>query len=158
IVGLGAANVLFLQAALKGDHGLLIQRFDMGLICMAVIALLIGRRVIPFFAMRMVPGLQIPMQVRSGQAQIVIGLLAILIGLIGPAANMAPALAIVGLISLLQIIVWKPQAVLHKPLLWILYLGYAALGAGLVFAAAQLAGIAAGALARPAAYIHIIGM
>lgn len=158
VFGLGAANVLYLQAALKGDYLLLIQRFNLGLICMAIIALLIARRVIPFFSMRMVPGLKLPMQTRSGQIQLVIGLLAILIGLIGPASNMAPALAIVGAISLIQIVLWKPLAVRHKPLLWILYIGYAALGAGLIFAAVQLSGIATGVLARAATHVHIIGM
>src|SRR3546814_831513 len=47
VLGLGAANVLYLRAALQGDYSLLMQRFDLGLLCMAVIALLIARRVIP---------------------------------------------------------------------------------------------------------------
>src|SRR3546814_5723117 len=64
VLGLGVADALYLRAALSGDYLLLMQRFDLGLICMAVIALLIARRVIPFFSMRMVPGLDIPMQVR----------------------------------------------------------------------------------------------
>ena len=55
MLGLGVANVLYLQAAQKGDYVLLIEHFNQGLLCMAVIALLIARRVIPFFSMRMVP-------------------------------------------------------------------------------------------------------
>src|SRR3546814_4582608 len=78
VLGLGVADALYLRAALSGDYLLLMQRFDLGLICMAVIALLIARRVIPFFSMRMVPGLDIPMQVRSGQVQLVVSVLAIL--------------------------------------------------------------------------------
>jgi uncharacterized protein involved in response to NO len=158
VLGLGIANVLYLQAALKGDYILLMQRFDLGLICMAVIALLIGRRVIPFFAMRMVPGLQLPMQVRIGQAQLVISMLAILFGIIGMQLPMAAALAIAGAISLWQTAKWKPFAVLHKPMLWILYLGYIAMGIGLLFAAIHSSGMGSGVLIRSAAHVHIIGM
>src|SRR5690606_22494425 len=158
VLGLGIANALYLQAALKGDYILLMQRFDLGLICMAVIALLIGRRVIPFFAMRMVPGLQLPMQVRIGQAQLVISMLAILFGIIGMPLPMAVALAIAGAISLWQTAKWKPFAVLHKPMLWILYLGYIAMGIGLLFAAVHASGMGSGVLIRSAAHVHIIGM
>src|SRR5690606_11063759 len=55
VVGLGIAHGLYMRAALDGDYALLMQRFNVGLICMAIIALLIARRVIPFFSMRMVP-------------------------------------------------------------------------------------------------------
>jgi uncharacterized protein involved in response to NO len=108
--------------------------------------------------MRMVPGLELPMQTRSGHAQMALGVLAIALGLAGLFAYMGIVLGIVGLISLWQIISWKPLAVLHKPMLWILYLGYALIAVGLLVAAAFLGGIANGALDRPAAYVHIIGM
>src|SRR5690606_1760888 len=116
VLGLGIANALYLRAALNGDYLLLMQRFDLGLICMAVIVLLIARRVIPFFAMRMVPGLEIPMQVRSGQIQMSISVLAIVLGIAGLHVAMAVLLAIVGIISLWQSLLWKPLAVLHKPM------------------------------------------
>src|SRR5690606_277359 len=95
VLGLGAADALYLHAALGGDYLLLMRRFDLGLICMAVIALLIARRVIPFFSMRMVPGLQIPMQVRSGHVQMAVSVLAIVLGLAGQPRLMAAALAVV---------------------------------------------------------------
>src|SRR5690606_15802976 len=72
VLGLGITDALYLRAALDGNYPVLMQRFDLGLVCMAVIALLIARRVIPFFSMRMVPGLDLPMQVRSGQVQMVV--------------------------------------------------------------------------------------
>lgn len=158
VLGLGIANVLYLQAALKGDYILLMQRFDLGLICMAVIALLIGRRVIPFFAMRMVPGLQLPMQARSGHIQLAVSVLAIALGIIGLPVYMAAALAVAGLIGLWQAASWKPFSVLHKPMLWILYLGYIAMGIGLLVAAAHISGLGTGVLARSAMHVHIIGM
>ncbi|MBF6615367.1 MAG: NnrS family protein [Candidimonas sp.] len=158
VLGLGLTDVLFLRAAFAGDYILLMQRFNLGLICMAVIALLIARRVIPFFSMRMVPGLTIPMQTRSGQVQLALSVLAILLGAVQWAAPMAAALAATGLIALWQTIRWQPLAVRHKPLLWILYIGYAAMGVGLIAAGMHIAGLGTGVLQRSAAHVHIIGM
>lgn len=158
VLGLGVAHGLYLIAALDGDYALLMRRFDLGLICMAMVALLIARRVIPFFSMRMVPGLEIPMQVRSGQAQLIISVLALALGLAGQSIAMAIGLAVVGIISLYQIARWRPLAVLHKPMLWILYLGYAAMGVGLLFAALHASGLGTGVLARSAVHVHIVGM
>lgn len=157
-VGLGLINILYLQAVLAGDYMLLIERFNLGMVCMAVIVLLIGRRVIPFFSMRMVPGLDIPMLVRSGHVQLTLSVLAIGFGLLQMPKTMAVALALTGMISLWQSLKWKPLSVLHKPMLWILYLGYIATGIGLLLAAAQIGGVSNGVLARPAMYIHVIGM
>jgi uncharacterized protein involved in response to NO len=158
VLGLGVANALYLAAALQGDYILLMRRFDLGLICMAIIALLIGRRVIPFFAMRMVPSLQLPMQVRTGHIQLALSVAAIALGIVGLPMFMAVALALVGVLSLWQTAYWKPAAVLHKPMLWILYLGYALMGIGLVFAALHVSGYGTGMLARSATHVHIIGM
>lgn len=158
VLGLGVANALYLAAALQGDYILLMRRFDLGLICMAIIALLIARRVIPFFSMRMVPGLQLPMQVRTGHIQLALSGAAILFGIVGLPMPMALALALVGLLSLWQVACWKPLAVLHKPMLWILYLGYALMGIGLIFAALHVSGYGAGVLARSATHVHLIGM
>lgn len=158
VLGLGIANCLYLQAALSGNYLVLMQYFELGLIGMAVIALLVARRVVPFFAMRAIPGLSIPMLTRSGQAQLVLGVAAIALGVAGQYRLMAVALAATGLISLYQTVRWKPQAVLHKPILWILYLGYAALGIGLLFAAAYLGGVQSATFARAAVHVHIIGM
>lgn len=158
VAGLGVANILYLQATLQGDYALLMQRFDLGLICMAVVALLIGRRVIPFFSMRMVPGLEIPMLVRSGHVQLTVSVIAIVFGLFSLDLLMAIGLAVAGLIALWQLALWKPIAVLHKPMLWILYLGYGLMGIGLLFAAIHTAGWGTGVLARAATHVHIIGM
>jgi len=158
VLGLGASNVLFLLATLKGDYLLVIDRFNTGMLFMAVLTILIARRVIPFFAGRMVPGLDIPMLAGSGRVQLVVGSLAILAGLSGLNMVMAAALAVVGLIGLYQLWCWKPLAVLHKPMLWILYLGYLGLALGLLAAAVHLAGWGGYFLARDAAHVHIIGM
>lgn len=158
VAGLAVANILYLQAVLANDYGLLIDRFNLGMICMAVIVLLIGRRIIPFFSMRMVPGLEIPMLTRSGHIQLTISVIAIVLGILQLPVAMAVALALTGLVALWQNYKWKPWAVLHKPMLWILHLGYIATGIGLLLAAWQLSGLASGVAARPALYVHVIGM
>lgn len=158
VLGLGLSNILYLQAVLAGDYAMLMDSFNLGLVCMAVIVLLIGRRVIPFFSMRMVPGLSIPMLVRSGHIQLTIGVLAIVFGLVQMPTLMSIALGLTGLISLWQCAQWKPLAVLHKPMLWILYLGYIATGIGLLLAAVHFSGLGSGVLVRPALHVHVIGM
>lgn len=154
MLGLAVADALFLRAAAAGDYALLMQRFDLGLLCMAIIALLVARRVIPFFAMRAVQGLQIPMHTRSGQVQLVVCALALLALAVGWAWPAAVALAAAGLVSWVQIFAWKPWAVLRNPLLWILYLGYAALGAGLALAGLHAVGL----VARAAVHVHVIAV
>ncbi len=134
------------------------HRFDLGLICMAIIALLIARRVIPFFAMRGVQGLTLPMQTRSGHVQLTFGVLAIILGIFNLSALMGVALAVVGLISLVQVITWKPDAVKHKPILWILYVGYTFLGLGLILAALHVAGLSTSLFGRSAVHVHVIAM
>jgi len=154
VLGLGTADGLFLWAAWTGDYVVLMQRFHAGLLCMAVIALLVARRVIPFFAMRAVAGLAIPMHTASGQWQLAAGLLAIACLLPGWMPGMALALAAAGLLALWQVLAWKPWAVRRVPLQWILYAGYAALGTGLLAAAAH----AAGWDLRAAWPVHLIGV
>jgi uncharacterized protein involved in response to NO len=163
VLALGIADLLYLLAALRGDYVLLMQRFDLGLIGMAVIALLIARRVIPFFSMRMVPGLDIPMLTRSGHAQMVFSVAALAAGVLHLPRIMAAGLALTGLISLFQLGSWRPAAVLRKPMLWILYLGYAFIAIGLLAAAVQISGVFSpalldGVLARSATHAHLIGL
>lgn len=154
IVGLAAADALYLLAARGGDYVLLMQRLNAGLLVMALIALLISRRVIPFFAMRAVAGLKLPMQTRTGQVQLGVCVVAVICLLAGQRLPTAIALGIAGLLSLLQLVRWRPYAVRANPLLWILYIGYAGLGVGLVMAACA----AAGAGLPPALPVHMIAM
>lgn len=154
VLGLDVADGLFLWATWTGDYVSLMQRLHAGLLCMAVMALLVARRVIPFFAMRAVAGLAIPMHTASGQWPLAAGLLAITCLLAGWMPGMAFALAAAGLLALWQLLAWKPWAVRRVPLLWILYAGYAALGAGLLVAA----GHAAGWVLRAAWPVHVIGV
>lgn len=154
LLALGVSDALFLLACRAGDHGALMQYFNAGLLVMALLTLLVARRVIPFFAMRAVPGLEVPLQMNSGRVQLVASAAAVILLFVGQAPALSAALAVAGAIALLQWGSWKPWRVLHKPLLWILYVGYAALGIGLLLAALHAAGTG-----LPAAlHIHVIGM
>lgn len=154
VLALGAADAWYLWQAANGNYTELMQALDSGLLVMAAIALLVARRVIPFFAMRAIPGLDLPKQTRSGQIQLVacVGALACLLaGLMPPLAFF---LLLAGATSLYQLLSWKPLSVLHRPLLWILYTGYAALGGGLMVAAVH----ALYPEIRPAVHVHLIAM
>ncbi len=154
IVGLGAADALYLLSARGGDYALLMQRFNAGLLVMAMVALLIARRVIPFFAMNALPGLKVPLRTRAGQVQLGACAVAIVCVLAGWQMPSAVVLALAGGLSLWQVISWKPYAVRGKPLLWILYLGHSGLGVGLLIAAC----VAAGVTLPPALPMHTIAM
>jgi uncharacterized protein involved in response to NO len=110
--------------------------------------------VIPFFAMRAVAGLKLPMQTRTGQVQLGVCVVAVIGLLAGLRLPTAIALGIAGLLSLLQLVRWRPYAVRGNPLLWILYAGYAGLGVGLVMAACAAAGVNL----PPALPVHMIAM
>ncbi|MDO5103539.1 MAG: NnrS family protein [Lautropia sp.] len=134
---MGVSNLAFLVAVWEGDGERIMRFFHTGMITMAIVALLVARRVIPFFAMRAVENLTIPMQLKSGQWQLGFSMAAVAFSLLDWAIPAAGCLAMAGLIALVQLASWKPQAVLHKPILWVLYAGYFWLGIGLMAAAAQ---------------------
>jgi uncharacterized protein involved in response to NO len=121
---------------------------------MAVLTLLIARRVIPFFAKRAVAGLEIPPHTRSGHWQLGTGIAAIVCLLAGQPRIAALALAATGVIAMVQWLSWKPWAVRGVPLLWILYAGYGGLAIGLLVGAAHLGGY----VIRAAWPAHAIGV
>ena len=141
LAGLGAADALYLLSARSGDYLLLMQRFNVGLLIMALIALLIGRRVIPFFAMRAIPSLSLPKQTETGWVQLAACALGALGILLAQPVAVVVGLGLAGVLALVQIISWKPLAVRGNALLWILYVGYASLGIGLLMVAAVQAGL-----------------
>lgn len=152
MLALGASHALFLGSLIQGHDPM--PYFYSGFWTMALITLLIARRVIPFFSMRAIPGLSIPMQTRSGQWQMGLSALAIALSLLGWRQPLAACLAALGLIALVQWIRWRPWNSRRLPLLWILYLGYAGLAVGLLSAAAYEIGL----LQRAAWPVHILGL
>lgn len=139
LLGLAAADALFLRAAAGGALDALPRMAHVGLLLMAAVASLVGRRVIPFFATRATPGLALEPRVSSGLVN-----LGLLVGAIGcEALQAAPRVEAALLLACScvlawQIAQWKPWRVLGNPLLWILYVGYAGLAAGLAARAIQL--------------------
>src|SRR5690606_13351157 len=109
---------------------------------------------IPFFAARAIPGLDIPQHAGTGRAQLAVALLAIALLLAGMEPAAACALAVTGALALWQVLDWRPWSVRRTPLLWVLYAGYAGLGAGLLVAAAHTAGW----ITRAAWPAHVIGV
>ena len=154
LAALASAHLLYLTAAVSGDYLGLMRYFNAGLLSMAVLTLLIARRVLPFFAKRAVAGLDIPPHTRSGHWQLAAGVAAIVLLLAGAPKGAALALAASGLIALVQWLAWKPWAARRVPLLWILYAGYLGLSIGLLVGAAQLAGL----VVRVAWPAHVIGV
>lgn len=151
---MGVSNLAFLLAVREGDGERIMGFFHTGMITMAVVALLVARRVIPFFAMRAVDNLNIPMQLKSGQWQLGFSVAAVAFGLLHWPLPSALCLAAAGIIALVQLWSWKPAAVLHKPILWVLYAGYFWLGIGLLAAAVQQIGWAE----RAVWAVHLIGI
>ena len=154
LVGLAAADAAYLLATRSGDYVLLMQRFNVGLLVMALIALLIARRVIPFFASQAVNGLTLPARTRTGHVQLAACVAGVIFLLADLALPYAVALATAGALALWQLVTWKPYAIRRIPLVWILYVGYAGLGVGLLLAALR----AAGASMPPALPVHMIAM
>ena len=155
LLGLGATDAAFLwtaqDAALPGPW----RAMQSGLLVMAVVAALIARRVIPFFAMRAVPGLKLELAARSGVVSL--GLLVLAVGLQvagrWPGVEGLMLLGAAG-VMLSHLLRWKPWRVLHQPLLWILYLGYAGLATGLAARGAQ----ALGASVPDSLWIHLLAV
>lgn len=154
VLALGAADAWYLWVAAHGNYLELLQAMDSGLLVMAAIALLVARRVIPFFAMRVIAGLELPKQTRSGHLQLAACVAALVCLLAGFRQPLAGFLVLAGVTSLYQLLTWKPLLVRQKPLLWILYAGYAALGCGLIAAAVHV--LSPGI--RAALHVHVIAM
>ena len=152
MLGLAVADALFLASL--DDWTATLRAFNAGLLVMALIALLVARRVIPFFAMRAVAGLQIPMHDATARAQLVAGVVAVLALLAGWPWLLAAGAGTAGALALWQVLAWRPAAVRSRPILWILYAGYAGLGVGLLAAAAQAAGVPM----RAAWPVHLVAM
>lgn len=153
LFALGLLDGLYLIAVSAGS-AVPMQFFEAALLCMAVIALLVGRRVIPFFAMRALPGLELPMHTRSGHWQIAAATIAIGFVLSGHGEWAVVPLTLAATIGLFQTLAWQPWAARHKPILWVLHAGYALLNVGLLLAAVR----ASGQPLRAAWPVHLIAM
>lgn len=155
LLGLAAANAAYLIMAYQEHYEFLRTGFHIGMLLMTFIALLIGRRVIPFFAQRGA-NLDIPRSEKSGKYQLWLSALAVISLVLGNHPVTAILLLILGVITLYQLYTWKPWGVRKVPLLWVLYFSYFFLGLGLIVAAAYF--LPGKAILPPATFVHLIGM
>lgn len=141
LLGMGLANAAFVWAIWRGaNYTQLMHHLFTGMLCMLTIALLLARRVIPFFASRAIAGLNLERHTRSGQWQIGCAVVAIAGWHWQLPVLSAVFFTAAGVIALWHLLAWKPWAVLRVPLLWILYLGYASMACGLFAAASYVMG------------------
>lgn len=154
IAGLGASDLLFLYAAGMGKYAALMHYAEGALLIMTLLTLLIGRRVIPFFTNRAIPHGSVSLQEKSGWGQIVLSVLALCCFWQNWLQLLALCLTAIACLCLWQLRAWYSGRVLAIPLLWILYLGWSGLAAGLLTYAA----FSIGYLERFAWPAHTIGM
>ena len=132
---LGGTDAAYLWSVSAGNYAAWTHQLQLGMVGMAMLTVLVARRVIPFFANRAVPQLNAPPLAGLGRLQLVaigVTIVSLLMDWLGLAAAM---LALTAAFVLVQVLAWKPWRVWRVPLLWILYLGYTGLGAGLLMAA-----------------------
>lgn len=135
LVALAVSNLAYLAAAHAGDFVRVMQYFYVGFVCMAILVLLVGRRVIPFFAMRAVHGMTIPMLTDVGHWQLGLSGVAVVLLVFSQPHLASIPLAAAGGIAIYQVVAWRPLQVLKQPILWILYAGYFFTGIGLILVA-----------------------
>lgn len=142
LLALAATDAGFLGAVASGDFDALLRALHAGLLLVAVLAALVGRRVIPFFAMRAVPGLELSRQIATGWASLILLLAAGALQALGAAPRTEAALLFASAAMMAwQLLRWMPWRVADRPLLWILYLGYGGLAAGIATLGAQAEGL-----------------
>ena len=152
LVLLAATDAAFLWAVSAGNYPAWTQHLQLGMVAMAMLTVLVSRRVIPFFANRAVPGLNAPLLAGVGHVQLAAIAVAFMSLMLGGLSLAATMLAFTGGLVFAQVLAWHPWRVWR--VLWILYLGYAGLGAGLVMAALYWSGRTTG-LPLP---IHVLAM
>lgn len=155
LLGLAAADAAYLYMVYQSHFKFLRTGFHIGMLLMTFIALLIGRRVIPFFAQRGA-NLDIPRSEKSGKFQLWLSALAVISLALGNHPVTSILLFILGAITLYQLYTWKPWGVRKVPLLWVLYFSYFFLGLGLIVAATYF--FPGEAILPPATFVHLIGM
>lgn len=99
---------------------------------LALLLLVMGGRVIPFFTSRRFPQVQVrrwrwlDWSVNAGAA------LVLVVDILWPASSVLAIVSLlVALLALVRLMAWRPYRGLTEPMLWVLYLGYLWLAVGL---------------------------
>ncbi|GMV25248.1 MAG: hypothetical protein AMXMBFR58_12790 [Phycisphaerae bacterium] len=133
LLSLCAANAVFHAAVLGTLTISPIAATEAGLLCVVLVELIIGGRVVPAFTASGAPGVRQFRSAALNWVAIAAATLAILADLLPVGPVPAGAVAVTaGLLLLVQSIGWNPIAALPKPMLWILHVSYAWIPVGLI--------------------------
>lgn len=103
----------------------------LGVNLILLIVVIIGGRIVPFFSMNAVPGMQVKKYDSVEYAVLISLWLFILLDFIKPQSSLTGGVALfAGIVNLVRIIGWQSWKTLKNPLLWILHLGYLWIVAG----------------------------
>jgi uncharacterized protein involved in response to NO len=133
----GSNLVFYLGAAGQLEQGIFLGLYS-GLYLIIALILTMGRRVVPFFIER---GVEQPVQLRNSKAVDLSSLLLFLAFWLAELGQPNGALAAWLALALFALHLWRlagwyTRQIWRKPLLWVLYLGYAAIVAGFALKAA----------------------
>ena len=134
------------------------QSFNIAWVVMAVISLLISSRVIPFFTQRRLTNPSIPLLASLQPVILALGVMTIAALMAALNAVAGALLVVAGIIVFYQIARWHQREIWQESLLWILFVGYACIGAGLLVAGAYFAQSTLGLQVRLAVPIHVVGV
>lgn len=125
-----------------------VHAIESAILVVAVMEAAIGTRIIPMFSRNGVPGCQPAVSVALDRASL--ALLAAAAGAWAvqtPGWLQAPLALAAGVLVLVRVVRWQPHKTLRHPLVWILHLSYAWIGAGMVLLAACSVGLVAASAA-----------
>lgn len=155
---LAATQFGFVYGAKNVNYTLMWQSFTIAWIVMAVISLLISSRVIPFFSKRRLADTTIPLLARLHPVLLGLGAVMVIALCLNQKWLAGVALIMAAFIVFYQLSRWYRVAIWQDSLLWILYVGYAFIGVGLVSAGIYFAQDALGLHVRLAVPIHIMAV
>lgn len=132
VLAFAAANLLFHLAAIGVLHYSLVAALHNGLNAVIVIIVIIGGRVIPFFTANAVPESNARREPGADLGAIGSVVLVLVIDALPEGRVIVPPVALAAaLFNAWRMFSWGTAAVLGRPILWILHLGYAWIVAGL---------------------------
>lgn len=155
---LAATQFVFVLSAAQFNTALMWQSFNIAWVVMAVISLLISSRVIPFFTQRRLANPSIPLLASLQPVILALGVMTIAALMAALNAVAGALLVVAGIIVFYQIARWHQREIWQESLLWILFVGYACIGAGLLVAGAYFAQSTLGLQVRLAVPIHVVGV
>ena len=153
LLTMAIANLLVHIQAWKGGTHLALTGLNLGIDLVAVLIVVMGGRVLPFFMERGLPGVRIAAQPRLDQAARWSVVALLVADLLGTQAGLTGAVALLAAVSnALRLAGWYHRRMWSVSLLWVLQAGYAWLVVGFA-----LKSLAATGLISPLLELHALG-